>query len=195
MTQIQQKRQRDLLLTIEQKLCLTFGCSPEQLRITIIDQLLKNKLYQYELLDTTVIDILGEVCIQAIKAVEKGTVVEHPTSWCLLVGERKIIGELRKKKKRESIIAPDFDIEEIHSLGLIDEIEWSDTIEDPQLEKALAALSPLEYRIIQLNILEDRKFEEVSRILKSENLGEITVQSLRKKKSRALKKPRDLLSE
>lgn len=135
--------------------------------------------------------ILNEAYMRGVNAINNGQEIKNHLAW-LRQTSRNVIKELSRKRNREDASGIDMDtFAEDNS----EEASWGETpsrmAEYERMHHAFDMLSPMEQQILSMKVVKDLKWQEIADIFTAEGHRRMTVEGLRQRKSRALKKLRN----
>ncbi|MFL9458399.1 RNA polymerase sigma factor [Tolypothrix campylonemoides VB511288_2] len=149
-------------------------------------------LKQYGLCHIELHEILGDVYLRGIDAIEKGQIIKNPKAWVRTVARNVIIDKMRNQYKDKK----HFNFIELDAIEYIDDIEYeivsqnldrdADLDEQILLEKLLKArdeLNPEDQMIFDLRFKQDLSWEDVRKHLASSGIH-ISTATLRKRGER-----------
>jgi RNA polymerase sigma factor (sigma-70 family) len=140
--------------------------------------IVQRKLNQYGLYHIEPFEILSEVYLRSIRAIEKGQIIENPRAWCRTVAFNVINDKMRNQYRDKK----HFNFIELDAIECIDNIEHEivsqnfDEDEDADLDKkilqdkllkALDELNPEDRMIFDLRFKQDLSWENVRKHLES----------------------------
>lgn len=161
----------------------------------------QRKLRKLGLHDTDVFEIVSDVYLRSIRAIEKGTIIENPQAWCHRIAFNIIADkcEVRAKENKHPIIRLDAmeytdDIEyELASQNLEEDADFNYEILRKKLLRFSDKLDEENQRIFDLRFMQDLSWKEVKKSLVDSGIH-LNVATLRKRGQRIRDELKEFLS-
>ncbi len=152
-------------------------------------QLIYRGLYDIELSE-----ILSDVYIRGIKAIDKGQVIENPQAWCNKVARNIIFDRMRNqyKEKKYPIISLDSIDYEIASQNSEEDADFDNEILRKKLLRFRDELNEEDQMIFDLRFIQDLSWKEVKKHLFNSGINHDT-STLRKRGERIKKRLKQFL--
>ena len=136
--------------------------------------------------------IINESYVRGIKTIDSGKAIPNPFAWLRLTC-RYIICEKQRYHQRNMWLG---DTEALLSAGNVDfDLDEENDRACAMLTSAIEELPILEQTILSLKVVEKHKWTEIPSILQQLDLGEFSVDALKKRKERACKRVRQSLAD
>ena len=161
---------------------------------------IQRKLNLYGLYDIELFEILSDVYLRGIKAIEKGQVIKNPKAWCHRVAFNVIFDKMRNqyKENKHPIIS-------LNAIEYTDDIEYEIAFqsksEDADSDNVILRNKLLRFRdelnekdqmIFDLRFMQDLSWEEAKRYLVNSGIH-LNIATLRKRGERIKKRLKQFL--
>ena len=138
-------------------------------------------------------EILLEAISRGLRYIdEKERAIKNPSAWLRAVSTNIVRDEVKaavRENKLQTLVIAEHIVDPVSEVNAMDEIEYSG--DRNILHKAMAELSRSDQEILKYRFQESKRYKDIQADLISKGRENVTVQTLRKRESRALKRLRE----
>jgi DNA-directed RNA polymerase specialized sigma24 family protein len=168
--------------------------NPALLRKSPIYLAVQRKLRQSGVFDISPLDILYDVWLLGVQSIERGKPIQKPDAWVYTVALRVIARKIPKKGKHHHFVEYDSVTDEHIALDNSDETEYGDARSSlhQKVRQAWLHLDTQDREILESVLLDNRSYADLAKCQVQKGERPVEPTTLRQRKSRAMKKLKEL---